>query len=184
MEKTITDYYCFVRVATHGNARMDCKASTKSHPFMERYRGVRTCKETEKSDALNKGDLKIYVSKTPESFDCIPQRKADLCVTIQKTNLSQIFKPIDSISLPYAFGDVNGTTDAIIFVLKDLQIINGRIEQGAMLEMFICRDMANNALALYNMACNGELDEEMEEMRRNATPDVFLGEASKDKTND
>lgn len=143
---------------------------------MEDLRGVKTCKETQKSDALNKGDLKIYVGKTPANFDCIIERKADLSVTIGRKNLSQIYAP--SLGNKYAYGDVNGTTDAIIFVQKNLQIISGAIEQGAILEVFICRGMLNNQVALYNMACNGELDEEMEMIRKKATPDIFLGNPS------
>lgn len=181
--KMITDYYRFVRVAKHSATRMDCEASTKSHPFMEDLRGTRTCKETEKSDALNKGDLKIYVVKTPANFDCTTERKADLSVTIGRKNLSQIYKPVDSLNMPFAYGDVNGTSDAIIFVLRDLQTINGRIKQGAVLEVFVCRGMLNNQVALYNMACNGELDEEMEAMREKATLDVFLGYSSAEAQN-
>lgn len=168
-----TDYYLFVKAATHSATRMDCEASTKSHPFLERYRGTTTRKGTEKSDALNKGDLKIYVGKTPANFDCTTSRKADLSVTIRNENLSQIYRP--NLESPYAYGDVKGTSDAIIFKLSGFQTINGNIEQGAVLEMYIFRGLVNNALALYNMACNGELDEEMEALRKKATPDVFLG---------
>lgn len=176
--KFITDFYRFVRVAERSDTRMDCEASTKSHSFMEDYRGTRTTRKTEKCDANNVGDLKVYVQKTPAKFDCTSERRADLNVTIRKKNVSQIFRPIDSLDKSFAFGDVNGTPDAIIFRLKDFETINGRIKAGAILELFICRGMVNNIQALYNMACNGELDEEMEMMRRSATPDVFLGRLS------
>lgn len=77
------------------------------------------------------------------------------------------------MTLPYAFGDVQGTTDAILFVFDDaFGVTDGRINKGGVLEMFICRGQSKNCQALYNLLCDGGLDDEIEAMRSKAVTDL------------
>lgn len=167
----ITDYYKFEKTALISGTRMDCVASTKSYPEFEDKRKTRANKQTEKKDANYIGALTCYYSNVPDRFGDDARRKADKSVSIGSKNLSSVYVP--DVTKPYAFGDVQGTTDAILFAFSNtFGVTDGRVKQGGVMEMFICRGMSNNCNALYNMLCNGELDDEIEAMRSKAVTDL------------
>lgn len=167
----ITDYYKFEKTALKARRRMDCVASTKSYPEFEDKRRTKASKQTEKRDANYIGSLVVSFGPPADAWKQDKRRKADNAVTIGSNNLSSVYVP--DVTLPYAFGDVKGTTDAILFVLSNtFGVTDGRVNQGGVMEMFICRGMSNNCNALYNMLCNGELDDEIEAMRGKAVTDL------------
>ena len=167
----ITDYYKFEKTALLSGTRMDCVASTKGYPEFEDKRKTRGNKQTAKKDANFVGALTCYYGNVPDRFGDDARRKADKSVSIGSKNLSSVYVP--DVTLPYAFGDVQGTTDAILFVFGDnFGVTDGRVNQGAVMEMFICRGQSKNCQALYNLLCDGGLDEELEAIRKQAVTDL------------
>jgi hypothetical protein len=63
---------------------------------------------------------------------------------------------------------MRGTTDALLFAFDNFDVIDGKIQEGATLEIFICRGMRENHSQLYNLLCDGELDDEIATIRKQA----------------
>jgi hypothetical protein len=163
----LTDYYRFDRLATKAKTRLDCTASTQSYPTFEENRATRTTQATEKRDATNEGDLIVYYNDLPKTFSGEAQRKADKSMTMKGKNLSSVFVPDPASN--YAYGDINGTGDAVMLVFHDFTVTNGVIQQGAAVELFIARGKEHEQIAVYNLLCDGELDEEMNLLRGRAS---------------
>ena len=162
----LTDYYCFERIATKSKSRMDCTTSTESYPEFEEKRATKATKATEKRDATNIGDLLIYFCDVPDQFGGNVHRKADKSITIKGKNLSSVYVPDPGSN--YAYGDVAGTADALLFVFDGVEIVNGAISQGAAIEVFVARGKSKDRVPLFNLLSDGELDEEMSELRARA----------------
>lgn len=162
----LTDYYRFERVATKAKLRMDCTASTGSYPEFEERRATKATRATEKRDATDIGDLVIYFGDVPEQFGGSVHRKADKSVTIKGNNLSSVYVPDPSSNL--AYGDMRGTADALLFVFDGLQVVNGVIQAGAAIEVFVARGKSKDRVPLYNLLSDGELDEELSDLRKRA----------------
>lgn len=158
-----TDYYKFERLATKSKSRMDCTTSTESYTELEEKRATKSINGTGKRDCTNIGDLVVYYNDVPPQFNGDAHRKADKSISIKGKNLSSIYIP--ELTSNIGYGDINKTTDAIIFVFTELKVVNGYIEQGAIIEMFIARGQSNNCIALYNLVSDGELEEEMNSLR-------------------
>ena len=166
----LTDYYKFSRVATKAKLRLDCVASTESYPEFEERRATKATKATEKRDATNVGDLVIYFGDVPEQFGGDVHRKADKSITIKGKNLSSVYVPDPSNNL--AYGDVRGTADALLFVFDGVEVVNGVIQAGATVEIFIARGKSKDRVPLYNLLSDGELDEELNDLRQRAITNV------------
>lgn len=162
----LTDYYRFERLATKSKTRLDCVASTKSYPEFEEKRTTKANKATEKRDATEVGNLVIYLGDVPEQFGGDIHRKADKAITLKGKNLSSVYVPDPTSN--FGFGDVRGTADALLFIFDNLEVANGAISQGAKLEVFIARGQSKNRVPLYNLLTDGELEEEMNELRQRA----------------
>ena len=162
----LTDYYCFERVATKSKTRLDCTLSTASYSPLEEKRITKATKATEKRDGTEIGALICYYVDVPEGFGHDRHRKAGKAITIKGANFSSVYTP-DLLS-PYGFGDVKGTADALLFVFDNLEVANGAISQGGKLEVFIARGQARNRVPLYNLLTDGQLEEEIEELRSKA----------------
>ena len=161
----LTDCYRFEKVAFKSKTRLDCTASTGSYPEFEDKRATRPTKGTDKRDATNIGDLVIYLGDVPEQFGGNAQRKADKSLTIKGKNLSSIF--VTDLTNSFAYGDVRGTTDALLFVFDNLVIVDGCIISGG-LDVFVARGKSRDRVSLYNLLCDGELDEEISSLREKA----------------
>ena len=162
----LTDCYIFKKIATKSKTRLDCVASTESYPEFEEKRSTRQTRETEKRDGLAIGDLIVYFGDVPEVFGGSVHRKADKSLTIKGKNLSSIFVPDPSNN--YAYGDVRGTADALIFVFRGFDLVNGEIKKGASLQVFVARGKSKDRIPLYNLLCDGALDDEMQDLRDKA----------------
>ena len=163
----LTDYYRFEKVATKAKMRLDCTASTESYPMFEQSRATKPRKESERFDATAVGDLVVYFGDVPNTFGGDVHRKADKSLTMKSSNLSSIFVPDPALNL--AYGDVRGTSDAILLVFEGFDVVNGKPQQGAILEIFIARGKSKDRVPLYNLLSDGELDEEMNLLREQAT---------------
>lgn len=163
----LTDYYRFERLATKAKLRMDCTASTESYPEFEERRATKAQRVTEKRDATNIGDLVFYYGDVPTQFGGDVHRKADKSISIKGKNLSSVYVPDVSNNLGY--GDFRGTSDALLFVFHNLKVTNGIIQAGAIIEVFVARGKSKDRVPLYNMLSDGELDEEINALRKQVT---------------
>jgi len=161
----LTDYYRFEKVAFKTKTRLDCVASTSSYPEFEDKRATKPTKANEKRDETKVGDLVIYLGDVPERFGGDVHRKADKSITIKGKNLSSVYVP-DPTNI-FAYGDVRGTTDALLIVFDGLRIVDDRIVSGAV-DIFVARGQNSNKRNLYNLICDGELDDEMSDLKRKA----------------
>ena len=153
----LTDYYVFEKIATKSKTRLDCTASTMSYPEFEEKRATK---------ATNIGDLLVYFGDVPEQFGGNIHRKADKAITIKGKNLSSVYVPDPSNN--FGYGDVRGSADALLFVFEGVEVVNGVIPTGAAIEVFVARGKSKDRVPLYNLLTDGELDEEMSELRARA----------------
>lgn len=167
----LTDYYRFERVAQKAKHRMDCTASTESYPEFENRRATKVQRETEKRDAIKIGDLIIYWVASDSHMRADRRRKADRSITIKGDNLSSVYNWQREGDSWFAYGDVKGTTDALLFIYH-VEEANSVIQAGAVVEIFVARGKSNECNALCNLYSDGELDEEMEALRKQVTKTV------------
>ena len=144
----LTDYYKMAKLPTcKSKLRMDCTASTGGYePFealAQRGRDKR---------------FKFYYGTTPEQFKAEAQRKGGMAITDTK-NLSTVYTP-DLENPLFGFGDMVGTNDALLFLFA---------EDYKSVEVFVARGLKNHKTGLFNLFVDGELDEEIEALRKRAT---------------
>ena len=151
----LTDYYKYKKIDFKKTGRMDCTASTGTYHDFENTRKRKN----------GKGDLKIYVCNNAFRLKD-PKRDPGLIVTLDSRWLTGIFTP--DVTLPFAFGDVKGTQDAILFIMQDFKMIDGKVAPGSVLEMFIARGQSKNRIPLYQSLIDGDLDEEIAQLRDEA----------------
>lgn len=143
MSRTITDYYRFVRLPeSKSKYRFDCKWSTNSYPGYEALR--------------NKiGELFIYY--TPADYvSANSRRKADMAINKGK-HISSVYVP--DVSAFYAHGDNRATSDAILLQFN---------EDRTAFDLFICRGQKQNQRQLFYLISDGELQAEIEAIKRTA----------------
>lgn len=160
----LTDYYKFERLATKSKLRMDCTASTESYQEFEDRRATKSNRATEKRDATDIGSLVIYFGNVPDNFGGNVHRKADKSLTIKGKNISSIYVP--NIEICMGFGDFRETTDALLFLFSNDYTANNTPPR--VIEVFVARGQKNNRNALYNLLSDGQLDDEIEALRKRA----------------
>jgi hypothetical protein len=144
----LTDYYKMAKLPeVKSKLRIDCTASTKSYPEFETMRN--------KKEALF-----FFFGDVPDSFSGNAKRKADKALTKTKS-ISSIYVP--DIQKKYAFGDMVGTLDALLFIFNN---------DYSEIEIFIARGQKNNVRQLYNLFSDGELNNEIEQLRKQAVTDL------------
>lgn len=149
---TPTAYYRFDKLATKSVYRLDCVAATNNYKPFEAMRAAKKRGDT------NRGDLFVYLLDVPKQFGGDIHNKATKSLTTSKgKNLSSIITP-DHASR-YAYGDVMGTNDAILFVV-DMPAV----------EVYIFQGKAQQKRKIWEMACRGQLDEQLKAMRAAARP--------------
>lgn len=163
----LTDYYRLERVATKAKTRLDCTASTESYPDFEEKRATKNKRASLHFDPTNIGDLVVYYGDVPDTFGGDVHRKADKSLTIKGKNLTSIYIPDPASNI--AFGDVRGTSDAVLLVFHNFEVVNGMVQRGAWLDVFIARGQAHNKQNLWVLACDGEFAEEMSQLIESAT---------------
>ena len=152
----LTDYYRFEKLPNQkSKLRIDCTASTGSYDPLEALRN-------------KAGDLFLYIGDNTHT-KVGKERKADLALS-RTAHISSIYNP--DLGLPYWYGDMKGTTDAFLFVHHNTEFINGGIQAGAVIELFVARGQRNNRSQLYNTFSDGGLDEEMDVLRKQVAESV------------
>jgi len=140
----LTDYYKFDKFVSDKD-RMDCTASTQNYNEFEATRN-------------KKGQLFIYFCNIPSGFSTDAKRKTDKILTSSKgKNISSVFTP--DVTLPFAYGDVKNTTDAILII---------RNKDYSTLEIFIARGQKNNRINLWQMLSSEDLEDEILTLRATA----------------
>lgn len=153
----LTDFYKLEKLPNQkAKSRIDCTASTGSYNPLELFRN--------KAD-----DLFLYIGGNTYT-KAGKQRKSDLVLS-KSIHISSIYNP--DIELPYWYGDMKGTSDAFLFIHHNVKFIDGRIQDGAIIELFVARGQKNNRTQLYNAFCDGELDGEIELLRKQITKPVI-----------
>jgi hypothetical protein len=145
----LTDYYKMAKLPTcKSKQRFDCVSSTGEYePFEER---AQRCRDKR---------FKFYYGDTPDTFSADVHRKTERSIT-DTTNISSIYTPdLDNSLLGY--GDVANTNDALLFVFS---------EDYQQIEIFVARGMKNHQKGLFDLMVDGELDDEMSVLRRQAKP--------------
>ena len=140
----LTDYYKGEHLPDAAKTRFDITASTASYEHFE------TKLKTKK------GGLSFYFGDVPDHFRFSAKDRPDKCIT-KKDNISSVFVP--DATLPFAYGDINGTQDATLFIFS---------EEYWIIEIFIARGQRNNRRNLYTLLSDGELDHEIETLRERA----------------
>jgi hypothetical protein len=141
----LTDFYKGEHLPESAKTRYDVVASTGSYePFEIKLRN-------------KKGEMFFYLTETPGTYKFSRKEKPDKAIS-KSDNISSLFVP--DPSRPYAFGDIKGTQDAALFIIKD---------EWKTIELIIARGQRNNRLNLYHLLCDGELDHELEALRGRAT---------------
>lgn len=142
----LTDYYRGERLP--GNTtktRYDITRSTGGYDIFE------TMLKNKKA-----GGQSFHLVDTPANFKFSSKDRPDKAIT-KTVNISSVFVP--DVALPFGFGDVKNTTDAIVLIFTpDWQVI----------EIFISRGQRNNKRNLYHSLCDGDIDHEIEAMRNQA----------------
>lgn len=152
----LTDYYKLEKYNTDldkSKWRVNCNTSTKSYSEFERLRN-------------KKDDLVFYITNNYANKSTNKKRKTDLSLNSSGGYLTGLYQP--ELDKPLLYGDMKGTTDALLFVFKDFEIIDNRIQPNSEVEIFVARGQRNNVLQLYTLLYDGELDEELEILRSRA----------------
>lgn len=151
----LTDYYRFEKLpGQKSKLRIDCTASTCSYNPLEALRN-------------KAGDLFLYIGDNTHT-KAGQERKSDMALS-KTAHISSLYNP--DLNLPYWYGDMKGTADAFLCILHNTRFVDGKIQvgTGAVMELFIARGHRNNRSQLYNALCDGELDEEMNALRKRVT---------------
>lgn len=103
------------------------------------------------------GKAWIYFIRVPQHIEGNKKRKSEMCVTGRDGKyVSGVFIP--DIQRPgLGYGDIKGTTDAALFLIGENS-----------LEILIAKGKRNTAFALYQLLADGELDSEIEVLRKDA----------------
>jgi hypothetical protein len=140
----LTDYYKGEHLPDAAKSRYDITASTQGYePFETKLKN-------------RKKGLSFYFGDVPDRWHFSSKDRPDKAIS-KSDNISSVFVP--DVTLPFGFGDVKGTQDAILIIhSKEWQTI----------EIFIARGQRNNKRNLYHLLCDGELDHEIEALRDKA----------------
>lgn len=148
----LTDYYKLEK-KNEFKWKMNCTFSTQSYTEFERLR--------------NKNDeLIFYITNNHSNKATNRKRITDLALSASKAHLTGLYQP--ELDKPLLYGDMKGTTDALLFVFKDFEIIDNRIQPNSIVEVFVARGQRNNVQQLYTLLYDGELNQELDALRLKA----------------
>lgn len=145
----LTDYYKMVKLPNQkSKLRFDCVASTGGYePFEERAQRGRDKR------------FKFYYGSTPDTFSANAKRKADKAIT-DGENISSVYT-LDLDTPLLGYGNVKDTNDALLFQFS---------EDYSQVEVYVARGLKNDEKGLFILFADGELAEEMEQLRQQAKP--------------
>jgi hypothetical protein len=144
----LTDYYKFAHLQeTKSKSRFDLIECTGTYNPFEIIRN-------------KKGKLFYHYTDVPDNFNAKVKRRADKSINNGR-NISSVFVP--DIKSLFAYGDVRATKDALLIIFNT---------DYTEMELFTARGQKNNRIALYNLLADGELNNEIENLRKQAKKEV------------
>ena len=145
----LTDYYKAEHLSEKAKTRFDITASTQSHDVLEALLN-------ENKRGFNIGGKRLSYGERPAKWD---SKSGQMAIT-GKGNISTILRP--KIDCNASYGDIYSTEDAIIIIYN-----SDYLEKGVeIIELFIARGRKSDCLSLFNMYQEGELDEDIEILRK------------------
>lgn len=153
----LTDYYKGEKL-TDAKSRFDIVSSSGEYDLFESL--------LINKRGFNVGGLSFYCGERPNRWK---KKNADLAISKGSHNITSLTRP--DIEKNFAYGDINGTNDACIIVF------NTDFKQTAIntIEIFVARGLKNDLNGLWDLLIDGELDEEMENLRQNAVTKTVTG---------
>lgn len=146
----LTDYYRGEKLTT-AQSRFDIIASTCEYDLFENL--------LINKRKFNVGGLSFNFGQRPKRWR---GQKADMAITKGSNNITSVKRP--NLESNFAYGDINGTNDGCIFVFN----INYKVFGITTIEIFIARGLRDDTDGLWNLFCDGELNNEIEGHRKNA----------------
>ncbi|MBX3164248.1 MAG: hypothetical protein KF900_07175 [Bacteroidetes bacterium] len=135
--------------------RLDCTQSTQSYQPLEIQKN-------------KKGEQFLYVQHFTDHIKAARQRKGDTTITSGAgIHITSVFQA--DVNSGVAYGDMKGTTDLLMFVFTNFsREADGRIKDGATVEIFVARGKKFNKNTIGNLFLDGELNAEIETLRNKA----------------
>lgn len=144
----LTDYYKMAKLPEQkSKTRLDCTASTTSYPDFEALRN-------------KAGALFFYFGNVPTQFRGDVHRRADMALT-KTQNISSVYVP--DVEKRFGYGDMRGSMDALLFLFGS---------EYNTIEIYVARGQKNNRMQLYNLLSDGELSEEIEELKKHLVTEI------------
>jgi hypothetical protein len=150
----LTDYYQAEKL-TKAKCRRDIVASTGEYDFFENLL-------INKRD-FNIGGLSLNLVDRPKHWK---NKNANLALTKGKNNITSLKRP--DLNTNVALGDINGTNDACLILFNEDYKNKGITS----IEILIARGLRNDIIGLWNLFTDGELDHEIEELRKRAVTKI------------
>jgi hypothetical protein len=135
-------YYRFERLPDSAKTRRDLVAFAHEYPPLHRSNQA--------------GDVWIYITSARAYIDAKERLQAEKAISTREGSLSSVYHPDVSYPL-FGMGDVKGTEDALLFRFSDS-------EQSAV-DVFVAKGKKNLKGHLFQMLCEGELDEEIRQLK-------------------
>ena len=146
----LTDYYKGEKL-TDAKSRFDIVASSGEYDLFENL--------LINKRAFNIGGLSFNLVSRPDSWK---KKNSDLAIAKGSHNITSLLRP--DLSLNFAFGDINNTLDAAVFIFnsdwKEIGITS--------IEIFIARGLKNDVNSLWDLLIDEELNPEMKILRDKA----------------
>jgi len=143
----LTDYYKAEHVSTTAFTRYDVTCSTGTYDHFETLLKSR-----------RDGSMFFYYGDRPDRFGGSGRTRTKKAIT-KGNNISSVYEP--DPDMLFGYGDINHTNDACLIIMSGNK---------QWIEIFISRGGRNNAINLYQLLCDHELDDEIERLRKLARP--------------
>jgi len=157
----LTDYYKGEKL-TDAKSRFDITASTGEYDFFESLL-INKLK-------FNIGGLSFNCGQRPDKWG---GKKTDMAITKGSQNVTSVKRP--NLENNIAFGDINGSNDGCIIVLN----IDFKETGITTIELFIARGLRNDTDGLWQLFIDGELNNEIELLRKRAVT-IFVTPKNED----
>ena len=157
----LTDYYKGEKL-TDAKSRFDITASTGEYDFFESLL-INKLK-------FNIGGLSFNCGQRPDKWG---GKKTDMAITKGSQNVTSVKRP--NLENNIAFGDINGSNDGCIIVLN----IDFKETGITTIELFIARGLRNDTDGLWQLFLDGELNNEIELLRKRAVT-IFVTPKNED----
>lgn len=160
----LTDYYKGEKL-TDAKSRFDITASTGEYDLFESLL-INKAK-------FNIGGLSFNFSLQPERFG---GKKVDNILSKGSHSITKVFRP--NLENYNAYGDINGSNDGCILVFNSDYKETGITT----IEIFIARGLRSDKDGLWNLFCDGELNHEIEVLRKKAVTKNVTGKDEENET--